>query len=401
MSKTYKTLKGMRKFILSMFVAAAASFSVSATTPNKIVIPNIEGYKTLKGDFHIHTVFSDATVWPTTRVQEALWEGLDVIAISDHVDSRLQKQIKAGLFDAEKCDRDRSFEIARKAAGKKLLVIHGGEISRGMPPGHWNCLFVSDCNKICEEAEKFDDDEFKAAHAGLKEAKAQGGFTMWNHPNWEKQAPNKTEWWKEHTQLYNEGYMNGIEVYNKFAGYCPEAHQWALEKNITMFGNSDAHTPFFYMIDYLNGQHRPITLVFATEKTEEAVRDALDHQRTAVYAEEMVYGREDMLRPLFEACVKVKGVKFSDKQVSFTLVNKSCIPIRLRKAPGSEKFFYVRNYELRPFETITVTVKPLIKDHQYQKLTDKHVEVNFIAETFQIGPDKPLPVKWVFDAPEK
>lgn len=391
----------MRKFILSMFVAATASFSVSATTPNKIVIPNIEGYKTLKGDFHIHTVFSDATVWPTTRVQEALWEGLDVIAISDHVDSRLQKQIKAGLFDAEKCDRDRSFEIARKAAGKKLLVIHGGEISRGMPPGHWNCLFVSDCNKICEEAEKFDDDEFKAAHAGLKEAKAQGGFTMWNHPNWEKQAPNKTEWWKEHTQLYNEGYMNGIEVYNKFAGYCPEAHQWALEKNITMFGNSDAHTPFFYMIDYLNGQHRPITLVFATEKTEEAVRDALDHQRTAVYAEEMVYGREDMLRPLFEACVKVKGVKFSDKQVSFTLVNKSCIPIRLRKAPGSEKFFYVRNYELRPFETITVTVKPLIKDHQYQKLTDKHVEVNFIAETFQIGPDKPLPVKWVFDAPEK
>lgn len=391
----------MRKFILSMFVAAATSFSVSATTPNKIVIPNIEGYKTLKGDFHIHTVFSDATVWPTTRVQEALWEGLDVIAISDHVDSRLQKQIKAGLFDAEKCDRDRSFEIARKAAGKKLLVIHGGEISRGMPPGHWNCLFVSDCDKICEEAEKFDDDEFKAAYAGLKEAKAQGGFTMWNHPNWEKQAPNETKWWPEHTKLYKEGYMNGIEVYNKFAGYCPEAHQWALEKNITMFGNSDAHTPFFYMIDYLNGQYRPITLVFATEKTEEAVRDALEHQRTAVYAEEMVYGREDMLRPLFEACVKVKGVKFSEKQVSFTLVNKSCIPIRLRKAPGSEKFFYVRNYELRPFETITVTVKPLIKDHQYQKLTDKHVEVNFIAETFQIGPDKPLPVKWVFDAPEK
>ena len=401
MSKTYKTLKGMRKFILSMFVAAAASFSVSATTPNKIVIPNIEGYKTLKGDFHIHTVFSDATVWPTTRVQEAIWEGLDVIAITDHVDSRLQKQIKAGLFDAEKCDRDRSYEIARKAAGKKLLVIHGGEISRGMPPGHWNCLFVSDCNKICEEAEKFNDDEFKAAHAGLKEAKAQGGFTMWNHPNWEKQAPNKTEWWKEHTQLYNEGYMNGIEVYNKFAGYCPEAHQWALEKNITMFGNSDAHTPFFYMIDYLNGQYRPITLVFATEKTEEAVRDALEHQRTAVYAEEMVYGREDILRPLFNACVKVSKGKFNQKDMTFTLTNKSCIPIRLLKAPGSENFYYVRNYELRPFETITIKVRPLIKNHQYQDLKDKHIDVNFYVDTFQIGPDKPLPVTLHFDAPEK
>lgn len=391
----------MRKIILSMFVAAAASFSVSATTPNKIVIPNIEGYKTLKGDFHIHTVFSDATVWPTTRVQEAIWEGLDVIAITDHVDSRLQKQINEGLFNADKCDRNRSWEVARKAAGKKLLVIHGGEISRGMPPGHWNCLFVQDCNKIGEEAEKFNDDEFKATYAGVKEAKAQGGFTMWNHPNWEKQAPNTTEWWKEHTKLYKEGYMNGIEVYNKFAGYCPEAHQWALDKNITMFGNSDAHTPFFYMIDYLNGQHRPITLVFAKEKTEEGVRDALDNQRTAVYAEEMVYGREDMLRPLFDACVKVSKGKFNKKDLTFTITNKSSIPIRLLKAPGSENVYYVRNYELRPFETITVKVRPLIKNHQYQDLKEKHIDVNLYVDTFQIGPDKPLHITWHFDAPEE
>lgn len=391
----------MRKIILSMFVAVAVSFSVSATTPNKIVIPNIEGYKTLKGDFHIHTVFSDATVWPTTRVQEAIWEGLDVIAITDHVDSRLQKQVAAGLFNADKCDRNRSFEVARKAAGKKLLVIHGGEISRGMPPGHWNCLFVSDCNKICDEAEKFNDDEFKAAQAGLKEAKAQGGFTMWNHPNWEKQAPNETKWWKEHTQLYKEGYMNGIEVYNKFAGYCPEAHQWALEKNITMFGNSDAHTPFFYMIDYLNGQHRPITLVFSKDKTEAGVRDALENQRTAVYAEEMVYGREDMLRPLFNACVKVSKGKFNKKDMTFTITNKSSIPIRLLKAPGSEKFYYVRNYELRPFETISIKVRPLVKNHQYQDLEAKHIDVNFYVDTFQIGPDKPLPVTLHFDAPEE
>ena len=56
------------------------SSAVMAYTPNKIVIPNVDGYVTLKGDFHIHTIFSDASVWPTTRVQEAAWEGLDVIA---------------------------------------------------------------------------------------------------------------------------------------------------------------------------------------------------------------------------------------------------------------------------------------------------------------------------------
>ena len=252
-----KTLHKMRKTIFTLLVVLSSIGIASATTPNKIVIPDIEGYKTLKGDFHIHTVFSDASVWPTTRVQEAIWEGLDVIAITDHVDSRLQKQIKNGLFDADKCDRNRSFKIAKNAAGKQLLVIHGGEISRGMPPGHWNCLFISDGNKICTAAEQFDDDEFKAAQAGLKEAHAQGGFTMWNHPNWEKQAPNETIWWKEHEKLYKAGYMQGIEVYNKFCGYSPEAHKWALERNITMFANSDCHTPFFYMIDYLNGQVRP------------------------------------------------------------------------------------------------------------------------------------------------
>lgn len=386
----------MRKTIFTMLLALGAIGMAEATTPNKIVIPDIEGYKTLKGDFHIHTVFSDATVWPTTRVQEALWEGLDVIAITDHVDSRLQKQVNAGLFNADKCDRNRSFEIAKKAAGKDLLVIHGGEISRGMPPGHWNCLFVSDCNKIYTEAEQFEDD-VQATQAGLKEAHAQGGFTMWNHPNWETQAPNETVWHKAHEKLYKAGYMQGIEVYNKFCGYSPEAHKWALERGLTMFADSDCHTPFFHMIDYMNGQHRPVTLVFAKERTEAAVRDALEHGRTAAFAEEMVYGREDMLRPLFEACVKVENVKFTDKQISFTLVNKSCIPIRLRKAAGSEKYYYVRNYELRPFETIKVSVRPVLVDNKAQKMAEEQVDVHFVAETFQIGPDTPLPVTFHFE----
>ena len=63
----------MKRFLLTL-VAAAALFSASAQlTPNKIVVPDIKGYKTLTGDFHIHTVFSDAQVWPATRVHEAIW----------------------------------------------------------------------------------------------------------------------------------------------------------------------------------------------------------------------------------------------------------------------------------------------------------------------------------------
>ena len=380
----------MKKIFL-FALAVSVAFGASAITPNKIVIPHIEGYKTLKGDFHIHTVFSDANVWPTTRVHEAIWEGLDVIAITDHVDTRHQKMVKNGYF-TEKCDRDESYNVAKKAAGKKLLVIHGGEISRGMPPGHWNCLFVQDNDEITQAAEANDHDHFLAMKGGLAEAKKQGAFTMWNHPNWEKQAPNQTKWWKEHEKLYKAGYMNGIEIYNKYTGYSPEAHEWALKRNITMFGNSDVHNMFMYEVDYLHGDHRPVTLVFAKEKTLDGVREALDNQRTAVFAEGMVYGREQELDPLFEACVKVKSVKFTDKQVSFTLENKSNIPVKLSKAPGSEHIWYPRYITIPPKSSFVVEAKLLLVDNKQPKFdaSTKEVTVNFYVDNYLVGPSKPL-----------
>ena len=71
----------MKKLIATLCVVFAVG-AASAYTPNKIVIPDIEGYKTLKCDFHMHTIFSDGNVWPTTRVKEAVWEGMDAIAIT-------------------------------------------------------------------------------------------------------------------------------------------------------------------------------------------------------------------------------------------------------------------------------------------------------------------------------
>ena len=71
------------KKLTSLFVLLLVSASAWASTPNKIIVPNVEGRLTLKGDFHIHTMFSDGSVWPEARVQEALWEGLDVLAITD------------------------------------------------------------------------------------------------------------------------------------------------------------------------------------------------------------------------------------------------------------------------------------------------------------------------------
>lgn len=384
------------KKIYSLLVLLLMAFTASANTPNKIIVPDVEGYKTLKGDFHIHTVFSDAPVWPTTRVQEAIWEGLDFLTITDHIDSRHQKMVKSGYFTS-KCDQNTSYKLARKAAkGSDLIVIHGGEITRGMPPGHFNCIFVKDNKAIVAAAEKNDHDNVLAMEGGLREARKQGAFLMWNHPHWCKHAPNETIMWSAHKKFIKEGLMDAIEVYNGACGYSPEAHEWCLKHNLAIIGASDEHQPFFTQIDYKNGGHRVVTLVFARERTEEGIREAMDARRTAIFAEGMVYGREQELAPLFKACVEVKDIKFTPKQVLFTIVNNSSIPVRLSKAPGSEKYWYRRYIELPPFSQFTVRARLAQVDNK-QPLMDestKSIDVNFYAETFQIGANKPLPVNF-------
>src|SRR5512138_310261 len=100
-------------------------------------IPDIPGYVTLKCDFHIHTVFSDGLVWPSVRSEEAWREGLDAIAITDHIEYQPHKADVS-------TNHNRSYEIARgTGSGLDVLVVHGSEITRQMPPGHLNALFLT------------------------------------------------------------------------------------------------------------------------------------------------------------------------------------------------------------------------------------------------------------------
>lgn len=386
----------MKKKILLLFIAAFPMFAASAAVPHPIVVPDIDGYKTLKADLHIHTVFSDGSVWPTTRVEEAMMDGLDVIAITDHVDTRLQKYTNNGMFN---CNRNESYRIAA-AAGKAadILVIHGGEISRGMPPGHWNTLFVDDCDAIAAAAETYDDDHVKAMRAGLAEARRQGAFTVWNHPHWERQAQNETRWYDEHTQLYDEGYMCGIEIFNGFCGYSPEAHRWAVDRGCTLICGTDTHKPLFLTVDYTNGMHRPVTLIFARERTLEGVREALDNRRTAVLAEERVYGSEELLGQLFAKSFEVSNIRYSQKKVTFDVVNRSSIPLVLSKAPGSEKVVYPRDMVVRPFERMTITIYGL--DNKKPIGLDSF-DVNFNVNNFLTEPGRPLVYSLHFDMPSQ
>ena len=108
----------MKRILLAAALLAAA-ISLSAQVRHEMTVPDIPGFVTLKGDMHIHTTFSDGTVWPTTRIDECVWEGIDVLCITDHVDARLQKYTLDGTFNPEKVDRNTSFRMMEKYARDK------------------------------------------------------------------------------------------------------------------------------------------------------------------------------------------------------------------------------------------------------------------------------------------
>ncbi|MDR3262374.1 MAG: PHP domain-containing protein, partial [Tannerella sp.] len=118
----------------------------------QITIPDVNGFKALKGDFHIHTLFSDGAVMPVDRVVEAVRNGLDVIAITDHIEYRpfLSKGGRWKLNDEQAGNFNLWYEIAQPEADKRnLLLIRGAEITKStMPPGHFNALFTTDNNPV-------------------------------------------------------------------------------------------------------------------------------------------------------------------------------------------------------------------------------------------------------------
>jgi len=118
--------------------------SIEAQTRVEYKLPDIPGFVTLKGDFHIHTFYSDGSVAPEDRVKEAWRDGLDVISITDHIEHPNTQ--------FSPVDLNKSYDLAIKTANEYgILLIKGGEITRSMPPGHFNVLFVQDLNRLRKE----------------------------------------------------------------------------------------------------------------------------------------------------------------------------------------------------------------------------------------------------------
>lgn len=284
----------MKKILLLSIAVLTISATAAAQHTHHhndrvIDFPDLPGYLTLKTDLHIHTVFSDGSVWPNIRVQEAVRDGLDAIAVTDHIEYQPHKA------DIPHPDRNRSFDIAMdEAENTDLIVIRGSEITRSMPPGHSNAIFLEDVNPMLQ------DDPLPM----FEEARRQGAFVFWNHPAWTAQTPTGVAALTEmHRRLIEDGLLHGIEVVNE-KSYSDEALQIALDHDLTIMGTSDIHGLIDWQYDVPHG-HRPVTLVFADERTADALHEALLARRTAVWFDKMLIGREEWVLPLIQASLSV------------------------------------------------------------------------------------------------
>jgi len=259
---------------------------------NIIMIPNADGYQTLKCDFHTHTVFSDGHVWPNVRVQEAWQEGLDVLAITDHVEYHPHSEDVV-------VDHNRAYELAKGMAKQNNIVfIKGTEITRKTPPGHFNALFIGDASGYIEDSDNEKDKE------AVMKAVEQDAFIFWNHPGWKvNQVEGSYEWIDFVDELYDENIVKGIEVFNGF-GFHKKALDWCVDNDLTVMGTSDIHNLIEHDYDLGGCVHRSMTLVFAKERTAESVREALEADRTVAWASKYIAGKEENIKRLFNACVE-------------------------------------------------------------------------------------------------
>ena len=340
--------KGLTCILFAVFVtsAGAQQFYQDATnsemvrpsehrTANRreIVIPQVNGYNVYKADLHTHTIFSDGQVQPKYRVHEAWLDGLDIMAVTEHIEYRpvegdmvayLEKYIdedyaaevadfkegkKKPAKDGKMVDLNASVKQSRAfAKGYGITIIPGVEITRDQyKVGHFNALFTTDNNLI------YDKDPYKA----ILNAKAQGALVQHNHPGWKRTEIGYNEFQEK---VYGEGLVDGVEVVNGREIY-PGVVDRCLERGLYISANTDMHatTAATYRI---YGDDRPMTLILAKDKSLESVREALEARRTLALAYGNVWGAEQLLKDMFLACVKIEHV--TGRKYLFT--NMSSVP---------------------------------------------------------------------------
>ena len=284
----------------------------------EIKIPDIPGYKALKGDFHSHTIFSDGIVMPSERIHEAWREGLDVIAITDHT-TRQPSYLTS--------DYNTSFKMAESVAKRRgITLIPGIEYTKSEPVGHLNILFLKDANYYARPDITPDE--------ALDYAGKEGAFVIYNHPGWPDKDSRLDAFHIRHLEKKNIRAMeaiNGNEFYPVVLDYCAQYQ-------ISPFSNTDIHSPIYASFP-VDQTMRNLTLVFAKENTEEAIKEAMFAGRTLGLANNTLVGNGLYISQLIRESLQVTNLLLDDYRFSCNVTNQSDITWILY-GPGHRRYVF-------------------------------------------------------------
>ena len=315
----------------------------------EIILPQVNGYNCYKADLHVHTIYSDGELTPRQRVREAWYDGLDILAITDHLEARNYEKymlkalaphnpdgkphkyyhagsvrlMKDGTDPGIRSNHNATFAEAAeyvKKEGYPILLIKGSEISRKpQTQGHFNALFLKDVNAIYNIDAK----------ETLRNVHKQGGLVIHNHPGYRRNTTDKSEWQAE---VYAEKLFDGVEIVNGTKFY-PKMIRRCVEENLIMIGATDTHRPTSGQYKDM-GFFRTMTLILAKECTEEAIKDALLKRRTIVYSGGELMGEEKWLSEFLNASLDVQNagveMKKGAKYQRYCITNTTSLTYKLR-----------------------------------------------------------------------
>ena len=364
-----------RTAISASLFAIACSAAPAFAHERAVEFPNTaDGSIVLAADLHTHSVFSDGQVWPSIRVEEAHRDGLEVLAITEHLEHQPKKA------DIPHPDRNRSYDVAVESLVSQgyegLLVINGAEVSRDQPHGHINAIFLNDANALLVSNPR----------AAIEAANKQGAFVFLNHPNWIPQAPDGIARLTDyHKKLIRDGLLHGVEVANgTLDGHSEHALQIALDNNLTVLGTSDIHGLVDWTHDAGHGGHRPMTLVLAKDRTEASMKAALFEGRTVAWHNDDLLGKPEHVRSVVAACLTIEAGAFPGKT--------SVLPVTIRNACPVN--FTLRNTSEETFQNVSDLIR-IERGGETQlsvrmgKVTDR-VDLSFEVLNTQVGFRKSL-----------
>ena len=361
----------MRNFILILVILFV---NINYTQNKKTFFESPKDIYYISSDLHIHSVFSDGAVWPTIRVDEAIRDSIDLISLTEHL------EYQSHLTDIPHTNRNRSFQIAGGyVQNRPLIVVHGTEITKPMPPGHFNAIFIQDANKFFDKNK-----EPLNFNKAIKEANEQGAFVFWNHPMWEaNRSDGIAKLDPIHQEVIDKKLLHGIEVVN-FDTFSEEAMQIAIDNDLTMMGTSDVHI----LIDWdfnieKESFHRPITFIMSNNRTMKSIRDALFKGDTFIWYRDLIIGKSNNLKQVIDNNLEVisKGYSYRDRKVEILqieLKNKSVAPINLNYT-GEYTFHNDYKFiDLEPKSSKTIYVKT--------KKIKQTVDLEFEILNYVVGP---------------